>query len=237
MHIAIVALGPSSLQYIKIVESLGGRRAYCDETWVINTYGNVLDHDLVFHMDDVRVQELRAKANPTGKIARMLEWLKTHPKPVITSRPHDDYPSLVGFPLEDVVNKFGSVYLNNTAAYAIAYALYKGATELSLFGIDFTWPNAHEAEKGRACCEYWLGRAQALGVQLHVADTSTLMDSSAPFAGRLYGYDTVNVDLAIVDGRAKITFSPKADDQLPTAAEIERRYDHSLNGATPPQAL
>jgi hypothetical protein len=234
MHIAIVALGPSSLQYIQMVESLGGRHAYCDQTWVINTYGNVLDHDLVFHMDDVRVQEIRAKANPTGKIARMLEWLKTHHKPVVTSRTHPDYPALEAFPLEAVVNTFGSIYFNNTAAYAIALALFRGARTLSLFGIDFTWPNAHEAEKGRACCEYWLGRAQALGVQLHIADSSTLMDSSAPFENRLYGYDTLHVDLAINDGKARIKFTPKPDDQLPTAAEIEHRYDHSLNGSTPP---
>jgi hypothetical protein len=74
--------------------------------------------DRVFHMDDVRIQQVRADAVPDSNIAVMLDWMKAHPGPIYTSRPHPDYPGLVRFPLQDVLNDLGTAYFNGTAAYA-----------------------------------------------------------------------------------------------------------------------
>lgn len=226
-HIAILGLGPSLDQYLEITKRLGGRSRFCDETWAINALGNVFDCDLVFHMDDVRIQEIRAEAAPASNIAAMLGWIKTSRVPVVTSRKHTDYPSLVEFPLEDVLNHLGHDYFNNTAAYAVAFAIYIGATKISLFGMDYTYPNAHDAEKGRACVEFWLGQAHARGIKINLPKTTTLMDSMYPRASRLYGYDTVNIDFASQeDGSVKLAFTER--ETLPTAAEIEKNYDHSI---------
>jgi hypothetical protein len=45
-----------------------------------------------------------------------------------------------------------------------------------LFGCDFSYPNLHLAESGRACVEFWMGQASARGVQFAIAGHSTLMD-------------------------------------------------------------
>ena len=230
-HVALIALGPSSEPWMRFAESYGGRRYYCDEVWTVNTFGDVLAHDMLWHMDDVRIQEIRAAADPDGKIARMLKWLKTHPGPIMTSRAHPDYPGLVEFPLEAVINALGSGYFNSTTAYAIAYAIYKGATRLSLFGLDFTYPDAHVAEKGRGCCEFWVGHAMARGVAISVCDKSTFMDTYLEGANQFYGYDTQDVGLEMDGARAKLTFAEKA--VLPTAAEIEDRYDHTKHPTLP----
>lgn len=226
-HIAIVGLGPSSAEYVDLCKRLGGRHQFCDETWVINAFGDVLAHDLVFHMDDVRVQELRAAAEPESNIAAMLKWLKKHPGPIITSRAHPDYPGLVEFPLEDVVNQHPQSYFNSTAAYAVAYAIHVGATKISLWGCDFTYPNSHDAEKGRACVEFWMGIAAEKGIQLSMPKTTSLMDALYQQAERFYGYDCVDMDIKRVGKRIKIGFSERAT--LPTAEEIEARYDHSVH--------
>lgn len=231
-HVALVALGPSSLMYNRQCEMVGGRRHFCDETWTVNTYGDVILHDMLWHMDDVRTQEIRA-AGGNIKIGKMLEWIKTHEKKVMTSRAYPEYPSLVAYPLEDVVNALGIPYFNNTTSYAIAYAIYSGVKQLTLYGFDFTYPNAHHAEKGRACCEYWAGQAMARGVKVSAPDCSTFMDANLPFADRFYGYDTQDVDLKMIDGRAKFSFTDKA--QLPTAAEIEDKYDHTKHPTMPDQ--
>ena len=105
MHVAIVGLGPSSAVYVDICKRLGDRRKYCDQTWVINAFGAVLVHDLLFHMDDVRVQMIRAQAEPQSNIAAMVQWLRTHVGPVVTSIAHPDFPALIEFPLEDMVNE------------------------------------------------------------------------------------------------------------------------------------
>jgi hypothetical protein len=225
-HVAILGLGPSLDQYTNITKRLGGRRKFCDETWGINALGDIIACDRVFHMDDVRIQEIRARAAPESNIAGMLQWMRTAPGPIYTSRKHEGYPGLVDFPLEEVINSTGYAYMNNTAAYAIALAVHLGVKKLSLFGVDFTYPNAHDAEKGRACCEFWLGIAAARGIKLAMPRESSLMDALAPFAERLYGYDTVKVDLVNrAGGGFTVEYTPR--ETLPTAAEIEARYDHS----------
>jgi hypothetical protein len=224
-HVSIVGLGPSSAQYVSIARGLGGRHKYCDETWVINAYGDVLAHDRVFHMDDVRIQQIRADAEPDSNIAAMLQWLRQHPGPVVTSRAHPDFPGLVEFPLEAVVNQFDHAYFNNTAAYAVAYALHIGVKKLSLFGMDFTYPNAHDAEKGRACVEYWVGQAVARGVKIVIPKTSTLLDALNDQAERFYGYDTVDLKFRREAGRIVVEKAERT--QLPTAEDIEERYCHA----------
>ena len=225
-HVAILGLGPSLEQYVDIVKRMGGKHAYCTEVWGINAVAGVLMCDRVFHMDDVRVQEVRAAALPESNIARMLEWLKVHPGPIITSRAHPDYPGLVEFPLEEVLNQFKFAYFNSTAAYAVAYAIWLGVKKISMFGCDFTYPNSHDAEKGRACVEFWLAMAAARGIQLTISTKSTLMDAIHTQADRIYGYDTLDLTLRVDDaGYCHVDKVPR--DELPSAEEIEAKYDHS----------
>jgi len=226
-HVAILGLGPSINAFLEFTKRLGGREKFCDEVWTINALGNVFERDLVFHMDDVRIQEIRAAANPDSNIAALLPWLKRSPVPVITSRPHPDYPSLVPFPLEEVVNAHPCAYFNSTAAYAVAYAVHAGVRKMTLFGIDFTYPDAHSAEKGRACVEFWLGIATAKGIELSMPRISTLMDACAPQAERFYGYDTLELAFERQDGWIAVGMTERAE--LPTAEEIEARYDHTAH--------
>ena len=222
----ILGLGPSAEAYMALAKRLGGRHAFADEVWAINALGGVIQCDRIFHMDDVRIQEIRAAARPESNIARMLEWMRRHPGPIYTSRSHPDYPGLVEFPLDAVINSCGIAYLNNTAAYAVAYAVHIGVQKISLFGCDYTYPNAHDAEKGRACTEFHLGIAKARGIAIGLHPHTSLMDACEDSQNRLYGYDTV--DLHFEGGGnepVRITRTERA--VLPTADEIEDRYDHS----------
>lgn len=230
-HVAIIGLGPSCATFFELAKGLGGASAYCDEVWGINAIGDVLRCDRVFHMDDLLVQEARAKERPGSNIAAMVKWLKEHPGPVYTSIVRPGYPGHVAFPLEEVLNaghdgtNGGAPYFNSTAAYAVAYAVHIGVKRISLFGIDYTLPNAHKAEQGRACVEFWLGIAAARGIAITVPEQSSLLDACAPEAERLYGYDCADVFLdPRDDGGVSVRMEPKAP---PAAAEIEARYDHS----------
>jgi hypothetical protein len=179
-------------------------------------------------MDDVRVQELRAAAKPDGNIGPMLSWLRTHPGPIYTSVPHPDYPGTIAYPLQDVMNALGPPalgYFNSTAAYAVAYAVAIGVQQITLFGFDFTYANSHQAEQGRGCVEFYLGLAHARGIRIGLPDSTTLMDACTTREARFYGYDGMAVAAEHDDaGQVALTFTPR---DLPTAAEIEARYDHS----------
>ena len=227
MHIVILGLGPSLQEYVNIVKRLGDRKVFADEVYAINAVGSVIQCDKVFHMDDVRIQEIRAEKRPESNIAKMLGWIKSHPGPVFTSIKHPDYPGLVEFPFEEVINSLGYAYFNNTAAYAMAYAIHMGATKITLFGCDYTYPNAHDAEKGKGCLEFWCGYAAARGIKLSVAKVSSLLDAYVPFDQKHYGYDLVNLKFSTENGHTSVDFTPR--ETLPTADEIENRYDHDLH--------
>ncbi len=166
-----------------------------------------------------------APPRTASNIAAMLGWMRNHSGPIYTSRAHPDYPGLVEFPLADVIDSCGQAYFNNTAAYAIALAVHIGVKRISMFGCDYTYPNAHDAERGRACAEFHLGIAHARGIKLAMPAVSSLMDSLYREQDRLYGYDSEDLTLSSVDGRVQIARAERA--QLPSADEIEARYDHS----------
>jgi hypothetical protein len=225
-HVVILGLGPSLETYLDVVKRLGSRHAFADEVWAINALGDIVQCDRVFHMDDVKVQEARAAAKPASNIAAMLRWLRTHPGPIYTSRKYAGYPGLVEFPLADVINSCGIAYFNSTAAYAVAYAVHIGVKKITCLGMDFTYANSHQAEKGRGCVEFHLGIAKARGIVIGLPDNTSLMDAIAPIDERVYGYDAVCLDME-EDERGYVSVRMTPRDRVVTAEEIERRYDHT----------
>lgn len=221
--VAIVAMGASSRTYLANASHKGDRRLLADETWAINAMGGVIDHDLLFHMDDCKVQEARADRNPEGNVAGMLRWLRHHPN-FMTSTVYPGYPGAIEFPLEDVANKVGTTYFNNTVAYAVAYAMYKDFEKISLYGCDYSYSNQHKAESGRGCVEFLLGMAAARGLHVEVAADSSLLDANVDPRTRPYGYDAYDVEF--VNGESGVQVVKTERSQLPTPEEIEKRYRH-----------
>lgn len=225
-HVVILGLGPSVAHYLDLTKRLGGRKVLADEVWAINSLGDIVQCDRIFHMDDLLIQEARAARAPGSNIANMVAWLRNHPGPIYTSRLREGYPGLVEYPLEAVLNGGGLPYFNNTAAYAIAFAIHIGVKKISLYGIDFTLPNVHSAEKGRACCEFWLGIAACKGIEINVPEQTSLLDACETDDMRFYGYDCVEVGLTDnEDGSVSVSFADR--ETVPTAEEIEKRYDHT----------
>ena len=111
--------------------------------------------------------------------------------------------------------------------YAVAYAIWLGVKKITLFGCDFTYPNAHDAEKGRACVEFWLGIATERGIEISVPKTTSLLDAMYTQAARFYGYDCVELCFERSNDGIKVKMTEKTE--LPGADEIEEWYDHSAH--------
>ena len=182
-------------------------------------------HNIGFMAVDALARHFRAMARPDCNIAAMLRWMKKYRGPIYTSRAHPDYPCLVEFPLAEVIGALRFAYFNSTAAYAVAHAVHIGVKTLTVFGNDFTYPNAHDAEKGRACVEFWLGMAAARGIKIRIPKESSLMDGCHSLQQKLYGYDTLDVALTDTGTSLEVQITPH--DRRPTADEIEANYDHS----------
>ena len=223
--IAIVALGISVVDYFQAVLKMGGNRhAVVDETWVINKAAGVLQNDLVFRMDDLmksyamNQHEFVKWDGEVNKIEDLWNgYLKNEcTSPIMTSKAYPEFPTSVTFPLEDVINYCGNSYFNTTPAYALGYAIYLGVEEISLYGVDYSYPKGdHKAESGRACVEFWLKEADTRGIKIFVAQNSTLLDTNVPTENKLYGYDcTVEVRPHPDDEkRVRVLFRTDLDDE------------------------
>ena len=71
---------------------------------------------------------------------------------------------------------FGHIYFNTSVAYAVGLAIHLKVKEIGLYGCDFTYPDTHVAESGRACVEFLLGIAGANGAKRVIAGGWTRVD-------------------------------------------------------------
>lgn len=231
--VAIVGLGPTHQKYLIDVDSAGNRKKLFAETWTFNSFCNLISSDRLFHMDDVLVQERRAKAG-NKRVGNMLEAMKEYQGPIYTCFPEPEYPTMVQYPIAEVLSAFDSAYFTTTPPYALAYAMYIGVSEVYLYGCDYTWPGIAGAEEGRAGMEFWVGMAKGRGVKISVCHESSLLNSRLCTREdiRMYGYDRVKISLEERDDEAgKRTVLVMREKELPTAEEIEARYSHQLAGS------
>jgi len=163
--------------------------------------GGVIEHDRLFMLDPP--WHLRANNVDYEK------WLRKHPGPIYTSDPSEvgDYPGLVQYPLEEVLNAIHHPYLDTTVAGALAFAIYKKVPVINLFGCDFNYQDRPQNESGRACVEFLLGIAFANGVQIKIGKSSTLLDTCVPSKRRIYGFkEKWDTDISQNDGSLKVEF-------------------------------
>ena len=229
MKIAIVGLGGSYADYI----SARIASQEFDEVWGINCIGAILHVDRTFMMDPVsRFIDTENAGSQTG-VAR--EFLAKNAAPIYSCIEHKDYPSIELYPLENVVKDTGICYLNNTVAYAIAYAVWKKVKKICLYGIDFTYKNVNMAESGRACVEFWCATAIAKGVKIEVAHRSGLLDTNVPDNEKLYGYHRLDDPLVqtVQEGNLLITKQSQFDPPEPVDGALGEsepiifgRHDH-----------
>lgn len=185
--VAIVAMGPSRADYMREAVNGASARSVADEIWAINAMAGIIRHDRAFIMDDL-LYFAKAGREQNPHLRGYADWLARHPGPILAQRTYEEFPGAVEYPIKAVVAKLGYAYFNSTVAYAVGLAIFAGVKHLKLYGCDFTGaPNA-DGQSGRACVEFWLGRATLQGMRVTIAPSSTLCDNNS---GRvLYGYTT-----------------------------------------------
>ena len=182
--VAIVALGSSQIDFVIGLEN----SKQWDEVWCINSALAVYRQcDRVFMLDPPsRYLDTEDAGNQT-EIMRKL--LPVHPGPIYTCELDERVPGAVEFPLAEVVTYGKCAYLNNTVAYAVAYAYWQEVAHIDLFGVDFSYShNLHFAEAGRACVEFWISKCLENKIGIGASPRSSLLDSNVGVTERLYGY-------------------------------------------------
>ena len=149
------------MKVIIIGKGPGWRNAPLEgETWGLNDLILSRPLKLVFEIHPIeRVLEWRPKEIP--EINRL-------GIPVVTSHLHKAVPTAIVFPLDEMPVK----YFNNTVAYMIAYAIYKEATEIDMYGVALVEHGEYAYQ--RPCIEFWVGYALAKGIKVTVYGYTTI---------------------------------------------------------------
>lgn len=182
--IALVAMGKSQVNFAM---ALAFSQKF-DEVWTINATAGIYKTNRMFMMDPPeRFLDGEQAGGQTGIVSEVISSKQNFP--IYSCTVDERCPSVEKYPIEEVIRTTGCSYLNNTAAYALAYALYQEVGELAIYGIDFSYSQAvHFAEAGRGCCEFWCGLICAKGIKLSIAPDSPFMDANIPPHQKLYGY-------------------------------------------------
>jgi len=156
------------------------------DLWGCNEVGLVLDrpwaalfqmhpHDYVSALPDAR-----------------LDWLRAQSCPIYALTVCPDFPTSVRYPIERAIARFGR-YFTSTIAYMLALAILEGRPAIHVYGVDMGKGGKRLGVTDkygyqRSCCEYLIGYARGLGIDVHVPPESALLN-----VVELYGYDPVPV--------------------------------------------
>jgi len=184
MKIAILANGDTVQQFTKT----GAIKPKHDEVWGLNQQATWkgLELDRCFIMDDLKLRM------PFYAGYDFVNWLKDYPKPVITCKAYDEWPTSEDYPIKEIAHYFGlplGMAFYSTVDYMIALAIYEGATQIDLYGVDMANKEAPtEMVLGTAA---WIGAALARGVYVRTFLGSIFQYISNPGIAAeagLYGY-------------------------------------------------
>lgn len=158
MKYAILANGETVHNFTKRLSHLP--RKY-DQVWCLNQQATWqgIDEDRCFIMDDLKLRM------PFYAGYEFCEWLKTYDKPIITSKAYPEWPTSESYPIMEVAHYFGlplGIAMYSTVDYMIALAIYEGATNIDLFGVDMA--DGTGPLEMRCGTAQWIGAAHARGV-------------------------------------------------------------------------
>ena len=77
------------------------------------------------------------------------------------------------YPYKRISKKYNTNYFSNCICYMLAYALDKGYERILIYGVDMIYGSEYTEEKGGV--EYWIGRAQGMGVEVEICADSFLL--------------------------------------------------------------
>ena len=100
--------------------------------------------------------------------------------PVYMQKKWDIIPKSEEYPLQLVIQKFGS-YFTNSVSYMIALAILQGATEIGCYGVDMATGSEYGPQ--RPSCEFFLGIAAGLGIAITIPPEADLLKTKF-----LYGF-------------------------------------------------
>lgn len=184
----IVALGYSMRAYVHQCLRKGLESdAVSDEVWTVNRGIRAFNADLAFILDELPDEIINDPAYG--------EAIKNYKKPIISTVCADDVGVCSTYPGAAILDCLRTThgmsitdpYWHNSMPMVMAYALFIGVEQVTLWGCDYQSEAGVSLEDDRANLEYWCGVCRARGMRVGVPTESTLLNQRKT-SGGLYVY-------------------------------------------------
>lgn len=142
---------------------------YGDPEYQIWVLGNQIDRyhgkraDLVF--------EIHENLSEHGDPEKYLEFVKAYGSPMVVSETYPEWGEV--YPYDEANGLLGGEYLTSSPAYMMAYAILKGATHISIYGVEMSVDD-HEYFRQRPAMYAWIAYAKGIGIKVHIPEQSGL---------------------------------------------------------------
>lgn len=146
--------------------------------WAVNNCHILRNVDLVIDIH-------RNRLNPTEeKDKDHMAGLEEKNIPTYANNLIEDQPHIMKYPKDDIIREFDSDYFGSGIDYIVALAIYKGATEIHIYGVMMAKGSEYAHQK--PSLEHWIGIAKGRGVKVEVhGEHSSLLRTKN---GLRYGY-------------------------------------------------
>ena len=166
------------------------------QIWTVNSLNQYTSRvDRVFELHQLDTIKRMAKEGIVRNDTHLkdhVEWLqKNKDIPVYMICEYPDVPMAVTYPIEEIVLKFGlpragdgevDPYFTNSISYMIALAIHEGFERIYIYGVDMACHTEYGSQ--RPSCEYYIGIAKGMGIEVIMPAESDLLKSKY-----MYGYE------------------------------------------------
>ena len=166
--------------------SFGWELAPDKNVWSFNAFILERPVDVIFNMHDIPAllaSDVPGDEKFRSQVKRGIERVRETGTKMYCPEAFDGIPC-IRYPIEKIIERFKIDYFSSGPAYAIALALYEGVTDLDIYGIAVAITEEYKEQK--ACLDYWLGVAMAMGVNVGLYGPTELLRTSNR---KRYGYN------------------------------------------------
>lgn len=166
---------------------------FADPSWEIwgcnDVYAHVPRVDVTFEVH--HLLNLGNRRNPNHET-----FLRSGSKPVWMIEPPAEFPAARRLPTEEILKTFPRAYFTNSISYMIAMAImdilgqaswqprnHRVPGKIAIYGVDMAAQSEYGSQ--RPSCEYFVGVAEGLGIEVFIPENSDLCKTTA-----LYGAAT-----------------------------------------------
>ncbi len=160
------------------------------EIWSVNNlYSFIPRTDRIFELHPRELLEEREHHGTPG--GEHLTTLKQITIPVYMQKKYEDIPASIEYPLQEMIERFGiprmagkqkDAYFTNSISFMLALAITEGFQTIHLYGVDMAVGSEYDSQ--RPSCEYYIGIAKGLGIDVRIPTASDLLKTRF-----IYGYE------------------------------------------------